>query len=58
MISYEVGMSLALVAVILYCGTLSMSEIVAVQARHFGVTGLGWLPKWNVFLQFPAFLLY
>jgi NADH-quinone oxidoreductase subunit H len=58
MVSYEVGMSLALVAVILYCGTLSMSGIVEVQARHFGVTGLGWLPKWNVFLQFPAFLLY
>ncbi len=58
MVSYEVGMSLALVAVMLYCGTLSMSGIVEVQARHFGVAGLGWLPKWNVFLQFPAFLLY
>jgi NADH-quinone oxidoreductase subunit H len=58
MVSYEVGMSLALVAVLLYCGTLSMSGIVEVQARHFGVTGLAWLPKWNIFLQFPAFLLY
>jgi NADH-quinone oxidoreductase subunit H len=58
MVSYEVGMSLALVAVILYCGTLSMSGIVDVQAGHFGVTGLGWLPRWNVFAQFPAFLLY
>jgi NADH-quinone oxidoreductase subunit H len=35
-----------------------MSEIVAVQGRHFGMTGLGWLPKWNLFLQFPAFLIY
>jgi NADH-quinone oxidoreductase subunit H len=58
MISYEVGMSLGLVAVILYSGTLSMSGIVAWQARHFGATGLGWLPKWNLFLQFPAFLIY
>ncbi len=58
MISYEVGMSLALVAVLLYSGTLQMSEIVAVQARHFGTPGLGWLPKWNLFLQFPAFLIY
>jgi NADH-quinone oxidoreductase subunit H len=58
MISYEVGMSLGLVAVVLYSGTLSMNEIVEVQARHFGVTGLGWLPKWNLFLQFPAFLIY
>jgi NADH-quinone oxidoreductase subunit H len=58
MISYEVGMSLGLVAVILYSGTLSMQGIVAVQARHFGVTGLRWLPKWNILLQFPAFLIY
>jgi NADH-quinone oxidoreductase subunit H len=58
MISYEVGMSLGLVAVVLTCGTLSMNEIVEVQARHFDVTGLGWLPKWNLFLQFPAFLIY
>jgi NADH-quinone oxidoreductase subunit H len=58
MISYEVGMGLGLVAVILYSGTLSMQGIVAVQARHFGVHGLGWLPKWNIFLQLPAFLIY
>jgi len=58
MISYEVGMSLGLVAVLLYSGTLTMSEIVAVQARHFHVTGLRWLPKWNLFLQLPAFLIY
>jgi NADH-quinone oxidoreductase subunit H len=58
MISYEVGMGLGLVAVVLYSGTLTMSGIVAVQARHFGVSGLGWLPKWNILLQFPAFLIY
>jgi NADH-quinone oxidoreductase subunit H len=58
MISYEVGMSLGLVAVLLYSGTVVMSEIVAVQARHFEVTGLGWLPKWNIFYQLPAFLIY
>jgi NADH-quinone oxidoreductase subunit H len=58
MISYEVGQGLALVAV------------VAVQ-RHGpdersrrgpgpALRGhrLGWLPKWNLFLQFPAFVLY
>jgi NADH-quinone oxidoreductase subunit H len=58
MVSYEVGMSLGLLAVLLYCGTLTMSGIVAVQAEHFVVPGLGWLPKWNIFIQFPAFLLY
>ena len=58
MISYELGLSLALVAVLLYSGSLRMSDIVEVQARHFGVPGLGWLPKWNLFLQLPAFLIY
>jgi NADH-quinone oxidoreductase subunit H len=58
MISYEVGMSLGLVAVLLYAGTLTMSGVVAGQARHFHVAGLGWLPKWNLFLQLPAFLIY
>jgi NADH-quinone oxidoreductase subunit H len=58
MISYEVGMSLGLVAVLLYSGTLQMTQIIAVQARHFGVPGLGWLPKWNLFLQFPSFVIY
>jgi NADH-quinone oxidoreductase subunit H len=58
MISYEVGMGLALVAVLLYSGSLRMSDIVESQARHFGVPGLGWLPKWNLFLQLPAFLIY
>ena len=58
MVSYEVGMSLGLIAVILYSGTLTMSGLVDAQARHFGVTGLGWLPKWNIIMQFPAFLIY
>jgi NADH-quinone oxidoreductase subunit H len=58
MISYEVGMGLALVAVMLYSGTLTLSRIVALQGRHFGVSWLTWLPKWNLFLQFPAFLIY
>jgi NADH-quinone oxidoreductase subunit H len=58
MISYEVAMGLGLVAVLLYSGTLTLGEIVEVQGRHFGATGLGWVPKWNIFLQFPAFLIY
>ena len=34
MISYEVAMGLALVAVFLYAGSMSTSEIVAAQERH------------------------
>jgi NADH-quinone oxidoreductase subunit H len=47
MISYEVGMGLALVAVVMYTGTVSLSGIVAKQ-DHI----------WNIIPQFPAFLVY
>ena len=45
MISYEVAMGLALVAVFLYAGSMSTSEIVASQARlWFGLSLLPQLP--------------
>jgi NADH-quinone oxidoreductase subunit H len=47
MISYEVGMGLSLVAVLMYSGSLKMSEIVASQDT-----------VWNVIPQFPAFAIY
>jgi NADH-quinone oxidoreductase subunit H len=47
MISYEVGLALALVAVLMYSGSLRMSEIVAGQDT-----------VWNVVPQFPAFVIY
>jgi NADH-quinone oxidoreductase subunit H len=47
MVSYEVGMGLALVAVLMYSGHLRMSEIVAEQDRI-----------WNIVPQFPAFVVY
>jgi NADH-quinone oxidoreductase subunit H len=47
MISYEVGMALAIVAVVMYSDALRMSEIVASQDRI-----------WNVIPQFPAFVIY
>ncbi|MFN8232285.1 MAG: NADH-quinone oxidoreductase subunit NuoH [Actinomycetota bacterium] len=47
MISYEVGMGLALVAVLMYSGHLRMSEIVDAQER-----------VWNVIPQLPAFVVY
>jgi NADH-quinone oxidoreductase subunit H len=58
MISYEIPLGLAAVSVVLYTGTVTMTGIVDFQSRHFGLAGLGWLPKWNVFMQFPAFLIY
>jgi NADH-quinone oxidoreductase subunit H len=47
MISYEVGMGLALVSVLMYAGTLSFTGIVARQ-NHI----------WNIVPMFPAFLVY
>ena len=47
MISYEVGMGLALVAVLMYSGELSMSGVVDSQER-----------VWNVIPQFPAFVVF
>ena len=47
MISYEVGMGLAIVAVIMWSGQLSMSAIVASQD---GV--------WNIVPQLPAFVVF
>jgi NADH-quinone oxidoreductase subunit H len=47
MISYEVAMGLSLVAVLMYSGHLSFSEVVAAQDR-----------VWNVVPMFPAFVVY
>ena len=47
MISYEVAMGLALVAVLMFSGNLRLSEVVAAQER-----------VWYVFPQLPAFVLF
>ncbi len=47
MISYEISLGLGLVAVLMYSGTLQMSEIVARQDT-----------VWNVIPQLPAFLIF
>jgi len=60
MISYEVGMGLALVTVFLFAGSMSTSDIVAAQS-HQSVTLFGAhisLPGWYGFLLFPSFVIY
>ncbi len=47
MISYEVAMGLALVAVFLYAGSMSTSEIVAAQEQ-----------VWYAFILLPSFVIY
>ena len=61
MISYEVAMGLALVAVFLFAGSMSTSEIVAAQSQANEVSLFGVdvpIPGWYAFLLFPSFLIY
>jgi NADH-quinone oxidoreductase subunit H len=54
MISYELSFALALAAVIMVAGTMSMREIVTNQDGYW----LGFIPRWYVFLQPFGFLIY
>ena len=60
MISYEVSMSLALVAVFIYAGTMSTSEIVNAQAgNRVELFGLEFtMPGWFALLLLPSFVIY
>ncbi len=58
MISYEISMGLSFVAVFLFAGTMSTSEIVEAQAAPlFGGNPLG-LQSWYWLLLFPSFVIY
>ena len=50
MFSYELGLGLSWVGVIMLAGSFRLSDIVAAQAGGF------W--HWNMVLQFPAFIIY
>jgi NADH-quinone oxidoreductase subunit H len=54
MISYEVAMGLSVIGVLMVYGTLELQEI----ARAQGELLWGWLPRWGIFLQPLAFLLF
>jgi len=57
MISYELGLAGAAVAVVMVSGTLDLREIVD-DFQSQG--GLGWLPGWNIFspLLWPSFIVF
>ncbi len=58
MISYEISMGLSYVAVFLYAGTMSTSEIVEAQGLPlFGGNPLG-LQQWYWLLLLPSFIIY
>ena len=58
MISYEVGLGLAVAAVLMYTGTMRMSEIVAAQEGFILIGELPVFPRWLIVPQFPAFLIF
>jgi NADH-quinone oxidoreductase subunit H len=54
MISYELSLTLSVVGVLMIANTLSLRELVIAQES----TWLGFIPRWNIFLQPAAFLVY
>src|SRR3989441_1442533 len=54
MISYELSLTLSIVGVLLIANTLSLRQLVTSQES----TWLGFIPRWNIFLQPVAFLVY
>jgi len=53
-IAYEVPLLLSVLGIVLMSGTLNMTDIVRSQQGLW----LGFLPRWYIFPQFPAFLLF
>jgi NADH-quinone oxidoreductase subunit H len=54
MISYELSFGLALAAVVMMAGSMSLREIVLDQSGYW----LGFIPKWYVFLQPIGFFIF
>jgi len=55
MISYELALTLSVVAVLLPAGSLHLGDVVQYQVAH---RWLGFLPGWNVFPQFLGFFVF
>ena len=55
MISYELALGLSIVGVLMIAGSLRLNDVVTAQATH---TLFGFLPRWNVFTQPLAFLVF
>ncbi len=58
-VSYEIAMGLSLVAVFMYAGTMSTSEIVAAQQQPINIFGFTLpFPSWYAAMLLPSFLIY
>ena len=58
MISYEIAMGLSLVAVFMYAGSMSTSDIVGAQMETWGVLPQLQFPSWYGVLLLPSFVIY
>jgi NADH-quinone oxidoreductase subunit H len=54
MISYELAYGMSLATVVMFAGSMSLTEIVDAQAGYW----FGFLPKWFIFPQFIAFFCF
>lgn len=54
MISYELAMGLAVIAVVMLTGALSLREITEAQSGYW----FGFIPKWNIFIQPLGFIIF
>jgi len=54
MISYELSLTLSVIGVVLIANTLSLRELVISQNN----TWAGFIPRWNIFVQPIAFVVY
>ncbi len=54
MISYELSLTLSVIGVLIIANTLSLAELVRSQEG----TWMGFLPRWNIFLQPIAFIIF
>jgi NADH-quinone oxidoreductase subunit H len=57
MISYELTLSLSIIGVVLFSGSLDLVQIVKEQMNPWAWSA-GWIPKWNIFTQPIGFLLF
>jgi len=54
MISYEIGMGLSIIAMVMTFGSLDLQEMVRAQGHLIG----GWIPAWGILYQPLAFLIF
>src|SRR4029434_2170356 len=58
MLSYELSLTLSVVGVLMISNTLSLSSLVQSQQGSWFSGWLSFIPRWNIFVQPVAFLVY